>query len=57
MTWNGHEFLDAVRDPEIWQKTKDGASKVGSASIEFLWEMAKAYAKHLAKERLGMILE
>jgi hypothetical protein len=22
--WQSHDFLDAVRDPEIWQKTKQG---------------------------------
>ncbi len=56
LTWNGHEFLEAVRDPEIWRRAKEGAKKVGSASIDFLWEAAKAYARHLAKEKLGFPL-
>jgi len=25
LTWQGHDFLDAVRDPEVWAKTKQGA--------------------------------
>lgn len=57
LTWNGHEFLDAVRDPEIWRKAKDGASAVGTETIDFLWQIAKAYAKHIAKEKLGLALE
>lgn len=54
LTWNGHEFLDAVRDPDIWRKTKDGASRIGSAGIELLWEIAKAQAKQLIIDKLGL---
>lgn len=42
LTYRGHEFLDAVRDPEIWRKTKSTAQKAGGAGISFLWEIAKA---------------
>jgi hypothetical protein len=31
LTWNGHEFLDAVRDDEVWRRTKEGARKAGNA--------------------------
>src|SRR5271168_1413728 len=24
LTWQGHEFLDSVRDPETWKKAKEG---------------------------------
>ena len=54
LTWRGHEFLDTIRDPEIWRKTKGGASKIGTASVEFIWEIAKAYGKHAINERLGL---
>ncbi|MER9526648.1 DUF2513 domain-containing protein [Mesorhizobium sp. M0292] len=56
LTFKGHEFLDSIRDDEIWRKTKDGARKMGGAGIEFMWEMAKAYGKHVAKEKLGLEL-
>ncbi len=56
LSWRGHELLDDVRSPEIWRSTKAGASKVGRASIEFVWELAKAYGKQLAKEKLGLDL-
>jgi len=42
MTWQGHEFLETVRDPEIWRKTKTGAAKVGSFSIALIADLAKA---------------
>jgi hypothetical protein len=56
LTWQGHEFVDAVRNPETWTKTKEGARKIGSWSVDLLLDMAKAYAKHLAKEKLGLDL-
>ena len=56
MTWAGHDFLDTVRDPEVWKRTKDGASKVGGWSFEFLKDIAIAYGKQVAKERLGLDL-
>jgi hypothetical protein len=56
LTWNGHEFLDTVRDPEVWKRTKEGAKSAGNFSIQFLLELGKAYAKHVAKERLGLDL-
>jgi hypothetical protein len=54
LSWRGHEFLDTVRNPEIWRETKSGVAKIGGASAEFVWEIAKGYVKHLAKEKLGI---
>jgi hypothetical protein len=54
LSWRGHEFLDTIRNPEVWRETKSGLSKIGGAGVEFAWEMAKGYAKHLAKEKLGL---
>lgn len=56
LTWSGHDFLDTVRDPEVWKRTKSGASKIGGLAFEGMKNMAMAYAKHLAKERLGLDL-
>jgi len=54
LTWMGHEFLSSIRSPEIWKKTKSGVKKIGGASVDLMWEVAKAYAKHVAKEKLGI---
>jgi hypothetical protein len=56
LTWRGHEFLDTIRDPDIWRRTKQGAEKVGNWSLDFLVDAAKAYAKAKAKELLGLDL-
>jgi hypothetical protein len=45
LTWEGHEFLDDIRDPEIWRKTKDRAKSVAGAGLSLLWEIAKAEIK------------
>src|SRR5260370_422722 len=29
LTWAGHDYIDAVRDPDIWRKTKQGAEAAG----------------------------
>ena len=55
MSWAGHEFLDKVRDPEIWRQTKAGAAKVGSWSVKFLGELATGFIKAKAME-LGLPL-
>jgi hypothetical protein len=56
LSWECCEHLDDVRDPEVWRRTKEGASKIGGASLSFAWEMAKAYGKHVAKGRPGLDL-
>lgn len=50
MTWEGHEFLDKVRDPEIWRKTKDGAGKLGSWSVKLLGDIATGFIRAKAAE-------
>lgn len=55
ITWKGHEFIDSVRDPEIWRKTKEGATKVGSWSVKLLADMASGFIRLKAAE-LGLPL-
>ena len=56
LTGKGHDFIDAVRSPEIWRKTKAGAKEIGGWSVDLLWGLAKEYAKQVAKEKLGVSL-
>jgi hypothetical protein len=53
LTWDGHEFLDTIRDPEIWSKTKAGAAAAGAWSIGLLKDIGTGYIKMKAKEVLG----
>lgn len=50
LTWNGHEFLEASRKPEIWSQAKELIAKSGGASFE-IW---KAVLTELIKSNLGL---
>ncbi len=45
LSWKGHEFLDTIRDPEIWRRTKGGVKKIGSASFDVVIDIAKSIAR------------
>jgi len=45
LTWEGHQFLEDIRDPDIWGKTKERAKGVANMGVGFLWEIAKAEIK------------
>jgi Hypothetical protein (DUF2513) len=55
LTWEGHEFIEKIRDPEIWTKTKAGATKVGSWSIKLISDIAAGIIKAKAAE-LGIVI-
>lgn len=52
LTYKRHEFLDTVRDGEVWRRTKARAEKAGIAGLGVLLELGKAYGKELIKEKL-----
>ncbi len=56
LTWPGHDFVDSVRDPGVWRKTKEGASKVGGWTIGLLADVAKAILKQKLREATGIEL-
>lgn len=45
LTWEGHEFVDTLRDPTVWDKSKGIASKAGGAGFKVLIEIGKAVVK------------
>jgi hypothetical protein len=57
LTWKGHDFLDQVRDPEIWRITKEGASKAGGFSLDLLAALAKGFLKNKIEEHTGVALD
>jgi hypothetical protein len=36
LTWEGHEFLDSIRDPEIWAKTKKASEHAKGFTLDLL---------------------
>ncbi|WP_297711076.1 DUF2513 domain-containing protein [Dysosmobacter sp.] len=45
MTFNGHEFLDTIRDDTNWGKVKDTAKKAGVFSMKALGQIAQGVAQ------------
>lgn len=56
LTWAGHDFLDSVRDAEVWRKTKDGALTAGGFTFDLLKDLAKGFAKKQLEDRTGIKL-
>lgn len=56
LSWSGHEYLDAIRDPDVWKKTKEGARRVGSAGLDLLVEIAKSIVRSKVREVTGLEL-
>lgn len=54
LSWKGHEYLDTIRDPDIWERTKAGAKKAGGFSLEMLAAIARALIKSKFKELTGL---
>lgn len=52
ITYKGHQFLDSIRDDKIWQNTKKTISKLTSASLPIIQEVASS----LIKSSLGLNL-
>ncbi len=53
LTWNGHEFLDASRDPTHWEKAKDVAQK-SSGGFELIRSVLSSLATEAAKAMAGL---
>ena len=49
LTYAGHEYVDTIRDGEVWRKTKEVAGKAGAFSLQLLLESGKA----IVKQELG----
>jgi len=45
LRWQGHEFLDDIRNPEAWKDTMGKIDKYGGAGMSVAWELAKAYMR------------
>ena len=56
LTWQGHDFLDSVRDPEIWRRTKEGAQKAGGFTVELLGDLATGLIKTQIEKYTGVKL-
>ncbi|MBC3233732.1 DUF2513 domain-containing protein [Pseudomonas lurida] len=54
LTWEGHDFVDAVRDNDIWMKTRQGVNAAGGFSVDLLKDLAKGFIKKKISEHTGV---
>lgn len=53
LSWEGHEFLDAIRSDTVWQKTKNVFAEQG---ISMTFDLIKEGSKKVAAVLLGSAL-
>lgn len=54
LTWVGHDFVDSVRSPEVWAKTKKGAEAAGGFTVDILKDLAKGFIRKQIEELTGV---
>lgn len=57
LTWSGHDYLDSVRDPKIWEQTKKTAETAGGFTVEILGALAKGLIKEKIKKHTGVEID
>ena len=57
LTWRGHDFLDQVRDDEIWRLTKEGANKAKGFTFDLLASLARGLIKEKIKKHTGIEID
>lgn len=48
LAWEGHEFLEVVRNDSAWKHVKSGSSKIGSFGLGIMKDLAVGYLKQEA---------
>ena len=54
MTWEGHQFLDNIRDNGVWKDTKAVIAKFSSVSLGLMSDVASKVITELVKTQLRL---
>lgn len=55
LTWDGQDYLDAIRDPKVWSKVKKTVKEaVGSTTLEVVKQTGALVAMSMVKAKLGI---
>ena len=52
ITFQGHEFLNEIREPERWTKVKTISKRIGSSSLQAIWNIAQQLTVTLIQSAL-----
>ncbi|CUO14520.1 DUF2513 domain-containing protein [Clostridium paraputrificum] len=50
LSWEGHQYLDNIREDHIWKAVKEKANTVGSVSLQVMIPLATA----IIQQKLGL---
>jgi hypothetical protein len=56
LSMKGHDFLNSIRDQDVWNKTKKGADAAGGFTIDLLADLAKGFIKKKIEDHTGIKL-
>jgi hypothetical protein len=56
LSMDGHDFLDSIRDPNVWSKTKNGALAAGGFTVDLLFDLAKGFIRKQIEDGTGIKL-
>ena len=54
LTYQGHQFLDNIRDDDVWNKSKKALSNFKSTSISFVANVASQIISNIISNQLGL---
>lgn len=50
LTWEGHQYLDCIRNDDVWDKTRKKVSPLGGLPFSIMAEIAKGFIRIKLKE-------
>ena len=53
LTWNGHKFLDNIRDNNVWKTTKSIVAKFSSVSLGIIENVAAQVITNVITQQIG----
>jgi|ERR1700730_4918801 hypothetical protein len=56
LSMDGHDFLDSIRNPDIWNKVKKDALVAGGFTLDLLMKLAAGYIKKMLEDNTGIKL-
>lgn len=57
LTWQGHKFLDNIRDDGVWATTKGIVSKFSSVSLSVIENIASQVITNIINQQMGQSIK
>lgn len=54
LTWQGHEFIDSIADPDRWDTIKETSAKVGGFTFDMIAKIATELMTKAVSGQLGI---